>query len=117
MSTILYGIPNCNTVKKAQDWLKEKGVDYQFHNFKKDGLSAQKVDQWLEQISQEKLVNKTGMTFRKLTDDEKENASSAAGAKALMLEKTSVIKRPIVEIEGKVMTLGFKEEDYSEIFG
>ena len=116
MSTILYGIPNCNTVKKAQDWLKEKGVDYQFHNFKKDGLSAEKVEQWLEQVPQEKLINKAGMTFRKLSDDEKQEANSAAGAKALMLEKTSVIKRPIVEIDGEVKTLGFKEEDYTAIF-
>lgn len=112
----LYGIPNCNTVKKARTWLEERGLAYEFHDYKKQGIEAAKIEVWLLQQPWEKLVNRAGMTFRKLTDDEKAAVNNNQSATKLMLEKTSIIKRPIVEKDGKIVTLGFKEEDYEKIF-
>lgn len=113
----LYGIPNCNTVKKARTWLEEHQVAYEFHDYKKAGITEMKIKTWLTQQPWEKLVNRAGMTYRKLTDDEKAAVQDDAGATALMLEKTSVIKRPIVEQNGKIVALGFNEETYQELFG
>lgn len=108
----LYGIPNCNTVKKARVWLDEHQVDYEFHNFKKSGVDQAMLDNWLTQQPWEKLVNRAGMTWRKLSDAEKENITDNANASTLMIEKTSVIKRPILEKDGKVLCLGFNEDTY-----
>jgi len=112
----LYGIPNCNTVKKARVWLDENNIDYTFHDFKKLGVDQTTIDNWLTQQPWEKLVNRAGMTWRKLTDEHKASITDNASASALMMEKTSIIKRPILEKDGKVLALGFKEDDYQEIF-
>lgn len=112
----LYGIPNCNTVKKARVWLDESQIDYEFHNFKKLGVNQAMLDNWLKQQPWEKLVNRAGMTWRKLSDAEKANVIDNASASALMIEKTSVIKRPILEKNGKVLSLGFNEDTYTEMF-
>lgn len=108
----LYGIPNCNTVKKARVWLDGKQIGYEFHNFKKSGVTQAMLDNWLTQQAWEKLVNRAGMTWRKLTDAEKENVIDNASASALMMEKTSVIKRPILEKDGEILCLGFNEDTY-----
>lgn len=112
----VYGIPNCDTVKKAMVWLKNKGIAYEFHDFKKLGISETKLEEWLTQVPYDKLVNRAGTTFKKLTDEEKAKITDNASAIALMLEKTSVIKRPIVESD-KILAMGFKVEEYYTIFG
>lgn len=113
----LYGIPNCNTVKKARTWLQENNVAYEFHDYKKQGIDTEKIENWMTQQPWEKLVNRAGMTYRKLSDEEKAAIKDNASATALMMEKNSVIKRPIVEKDGNIVALGFKEEDYQELFG
>ena len=108
----LYGIPNCSTVKKARTWLDEHGIAYEFHDFKKQGLDQATVDHWLSQQAWEKLVNRAGMTWRNLTDAEKAAVTDKVTAAALMLNKTSVIKRPIL-MNGKTMlALGFDASHY-----
>lgn len=112
----LYGIPNCNSVKKARTWLEERQIDYTFHDFKKAGINQIVLDNWLSQVPWEKLVNQAGMTWRKLDDETKNSIVDNSSAARLMLEKTSVIKRPVVEKDGKILVLGFKEETYKELF-
>jgi Spx/MgsR family transcriptional regulator len=108
----LYGIPNCNTVKKAQDWLKNNGYEYEFHDFKKKGASAEKLNEWFNVFGWEKVLNKAGLTFKKLSKDEQLAINSPDAAITYLVNNTSAIKRPIVEIDGKAVLLGFKEEDY-----
>lgn len=112
----LYGIPNCNTVKKARDWLDANHVAYQFHDFKKLGASADILNNWLAQITREQLINRAGLTWRGLQASEKDNITNDASAIALMQAKTSVIKRPILEKDGKIVCLGFDETAYKELF-
>ncbi len=112
----LYGIPNCNTVKKARVWLDENQAQYEFHDFKKLGVNQSMIENWLAQQPWEKLINRAGMTWRKLSDETKANITNNASAAALMADKTSVIKRPILEQDGKILALGFKEDTYQEFF-
>lgn len=111
----LYGIPNCNTVKKARVWLDTNQISYEFHDFKKAGVNQVMLDNWLSQQPWEKLVNKAGMTWRKLDDATKNSIVDNKTASKLMLEKSSVIKRPILEKDGNILALGFKEENYEQI--
>lgn len=111
----LFGIPNCNTVKKARDWLDNHNVAYEFHDFKKHGVSEPLIKGWLAQLPWEKLVNRAGMTWRNLSDTEKAAVHDANSAMALMLEKSSVIKRPVLVKDGKILSLGFSEADYQEL--
>ena len=92
----LYGIPNCDTVKKARAWLSEHGVEHRFHDFKKEGVPPAELDRWLEALGWEQLVNRKGTTWRKLDDATREAVSDAASARVLMLAQSSVIKRPVV---------------------
>ena len=108
----LYGIPNCSTVKKARDWLDTNGVAYEFHDFKKLSVDAVTLENWLSQISHEKLINRSGLTWRGLDDNVKQNIINNQAAITLMMEKTSVIKRPILEKDGKIVALGFSEAQY-----
>ena len=112
----LYGIPNCNTVKKSRDWLKLHGIEVEFHDFKKQGLDANTAKSWLKQTDWTKLVNRNGMTWRKLSEEHKQLIQDAPTALTLMQEKTSIIKRPILEKDGKILHLGFDETAYSTIF-
>lgn len=112
----LYGIPNCNTVKKARVWLDEHQVSYEFHDFKKIGVSQAMTENWLAQQPWEKLVNRAGMTWRKLSEETKASITNNVSAAALMMDKTSVIKRPILENDSKILSLGFKEDIYQELF-
>jgi arsenate reductase (glutaredoxin) len=110
----LFGIPNCSTVKKARDWLANNGVAYEFYDFKKNGVSRDLLESWLSQTPWEKLVNRAGMTWRNLSDAEKAAVIDANSALNLMLEKTSVIKRPVLVKNGKILSLGFSETAYQE---
>jgi len=109
MSTVVYGIPNCNTVKKARTWLDEQGVAYTFHDYKKQGVPADRLDAWIKAVGWELLVNRQGTTWRKFDDATKAGVVDAISAKALMLANASVIKRPVVELNGKVVCVGFDE--------
>jgi arsenate reductase (glutaredoxin) len=112
----LYGIPNCNTVKKSRDWLAEHSVVVEFHDFKKHGLDEATAQNWLEQTEWSKLVNRSGLTWRGLSEERKLAIQDDASAMALMLEKTSVIKRPLLEQNGKLLHIGFDAVAYSKIF-
>jgi len=109
----VYGIKNCNTVKKAIDWLKNNGIDYEFQDFKKLGVSEDKLKSWEEEVSWERLVNKKGTTWRGLSESEKELVIDEKSANWLMQEKTSVIKRPVIE-SPKGLIIGFDEKEYLE---
>jgi arsenate reductase len=112
----LYGIPNCSTVKKARDWLTRHDIAVEFHDFKKHGLDATIAQTWLKQTAWEKLVNRSGLTWRGLPDTQKRLVCDADSALQLMLEKSSVIKRPLLEKDGKLLHVGFDEMAYSKIF-
>ncbi|RBP26575.1 arsenate reductase [Marinobacter pelagius] len=108
----LYGIKNCDTVKKARKWLDDQGISYEFHDFKKDGLSSEKLREWEQAIGWETLLNRRGTTWRKLPDDVRDNIS-AQSAHDIMLENPSIIKRPVVERDGEVF-VGFKADEWAE---
>ena len=110
MSILVYGIPNCNTVKKARTWLEERGVGYTFHDYKKQGVPVDRLDAWIKAVGWEVLVNRQGTTWRKLDDATKAGVNDAASAKALMLSSPSVIKRPVVEQGGQVLSVGFDDK-------
>ena len=111
----LYGIPNCNTVKKALDWLETNQVSYEFHDFKKQGVSAKLLNIWLAQFPHEKLINRAGLTWRGLDDITKSGIIDNASAAILMQAKTSLIKRPLLEKDSKIICLGFDEAIYKEL--
>ena len=111
----LYGIPNCNTVKKARNWLDQHGIAYEFHDFKKQGVSTELIRSWLTQQPWEKLVNRAGMTWRGLNEAAKAAVRDDASALALMLEKTSVIKRPVLVQDDRILHLGFDESAYRNL--
>ena len=112
----LYGIPNCTTVKKARAWLAGHAHEAVFHDFKKQGVDATWLRNVAAQTGWQALLNTRGTTWRKLTDAEKAAAGDAAGAIALMLAQPSVIKRPVLELDGRYH-LGFAEDQYQTIFG
>jgi arsenate reductase len=107
MTTILYGIPNCDTVKKARAWLAERGTEYEFHDFKKGGVPPRHLDRWLQQLGHEKVINRKGNVWRQLDGEAQAGAADAAGARALALAQPSVIKRPVVEWADGGLTIGF----------
>ncbi|QOV93797.1 arsenate reductase [Novosphingobium sp. ES2-1] len=111
MSITVYGIPNCDTVKKARVWLDKQGIAYTFHDYKKQGADPARIARWIAAAGLDKVVNKAGTTFRKLDDAQK---ATLAGddAPAVLAENTSVIKRPIVEHRGGLL-VGFKEAEWT----
>ena len=114
--TVVYGIPNCDTVKKARTWLDENGVAFEFHDFKKAGLTAGLVDAWLGDVPLDILLNRRGTTWRALSDEAKAAADTRQGAIALMVEKPSIVKRPVVVVDGRVKSVGFSAEEYAALF-
>jgi len=112
---MLYGIPNCDTVKKARAWLLGHGIDYEFHDFKKEGVSQELLSDWLKQVGWQKLLKKTGPTWGQLPDAVKASIKDDASALVLMLEKPNVIKRPVLLRHGKVLATGFKDLDYESL--
>lgn len=107
----VYGIPNCDTVKKARAWLAERGVEHTFHDFRKQGVPTE-LDRWVQAVGWETLLNRKGTTWRKLDDATRERVTDAATAMALMREQTSVIKRPVVDW-GNALTVGFDAEGWA----
>ncbi|HVK94418.1 MAG TPA: ArsC family reductase [Noviherbaspirillum sp.] len=115
MAITLYGIPNCDTVKKARTWLDNNGVEYRFHDFKKTGVSSELVAAWLQHVGWEILLNRKGTTWRALDDERKTAINDAASATLLMMESPSVIKRPVL-FDGNAAHVGFSEALYQQIF-
>ncbi|WP_020178982.1 ArsC family reductase [Methylopila sp. M107] len=112
---VIYGIKNCDTMKKARSWLDSQGVAYRFHDYKAQGIDADRLRSWATEVGWEALLNRAGTTFRKLPDNEKEGLDEAK-AIALMLAQPSMIKRPVLEVGGKLL-VGFKPENYAATFG
>ena len=111
----LFGIPNCSTVKKARDWLTVNNISYEFHDFKKQGIDAATLNGWLADIPYEKLINRAGLTWRGLSNETKAAIVDNASAIALMLDKTSLIKRPVLVSDNKIISLGFDETNYQKL--
>ncbi|HWV83412.1 MAG TPA: ArsC family reductase [Hyphomicrobiaceae bacterium] len=115
MTITLYGIPNCDTVKKARTWLDEHRIAYAFHDYKKAGITPAKLKAWCKALGWENVLNRAGTTFRKLPDAAKADLDQAK-AIALMIEQPSMIKRPIVEHKGGLL-LGFKQPEWDAALG
>ena len=111
----VYGITNCNTVKKALDWLKANKIDYEFHDFKKLGVSDEKLQEWDRKAGYEKFLNKQGLTWKQLDPQVKESIKTADDALKLLRQKTSMIKRPVIE-DGGFLFFGFDQEVYQNHF-
>lgn len=111
----LYGIPNCSTVKKARAWLDEHGVAYEFHDYKKQGVDTATLENWLAQMPWEKLVNRAGMTWRGLDDAEKAAVTDNASSAALMQAKPSVIRRPVIVRDNRIVAVGFDTDIYQTL--
>jgi len=113
--TTLYGIRNCDTMKKAWTWLDDHGVAYGFHDYKKQGIDRAKLEGWVRELGWETVLNRAGTTFRKLPEADRQGLD-AAKAVDLMLAQPSMIKRPILEADGKLL-VGFKPAEYESAFG
>ncbi|OZG70574.1 arsenate reductase [Hahella sp. CCB-MM4] len=110
----LYGIPNCDTVKKTRKWLSEAGIEYEFHDYKKQGVPTDSLRQWLQQAGTEVIVNKRGTSWRKLSDEEKSLVETIEGAISLLESNSSVIKRPIIEA-GSDLIIGFNPDQMASL--
>lgn len=109
----LYGIPNCDTIKKARKWLEANNCEYQFHDFRKDGLEEQQLKNWADELGWEVLLNKRGTTWRQQSDEVK-NSINEASAIQLMLEHPAMIKRPVLDT-GSERKVGFKDTEYAAL--
>jgi arsenate reductase (glutaredoxin) len=114
MSIDVYGIPNCDTVKKARQWLDARGVKYAFHDYKKEGADPERLQRWIEAEGIDPVLNRRGTTFRKLSDAEKADID-ADKAVTLLQQHPSMIKRPVVEYSGGLL-VGFKEDEWAAAF-
>lgn len=112
----MYGIPNCSTVKKARAWLDERGIQYDFHDYKKQGVPTKVLKDISKVIGWESLLNQSGPTWRKLPDEVKASVRDAASALQVMQDNPSVIKRPLIDRDGQYQ-LGFSEDNYAAFFG
>lgn len=110
----LFGIPNCDTIKKARKWMTENGIEYEFHDYKKLGVPEKELKNWIKQVGWEVLLNKRGTTWRKLDESTKESVDEKLAIQ-IMLENPSIIKRPVLDSNDKII-VGFSEENYSHIF-
>ena len=111
MNTTVYGIPNCDTVKKARAWLAEQGVAHVFHDYKKQGVPLAQLDDWMQQLGWEALLNRKGTTWRKLDAQQQAGIHDAASARDLMVAQPSVIRRPVVEHPGGLL-VGFDAAEW-----
>ena len=110
----LFGIPNCDTIKKTKKWLEQNNIDYTFHDYRKDGISTEMVSDFCQQLDWQQVLNKRGTTYRQLDDATKESLT-AESVIALLVEHPAMIKRPILQ-KGNELYLGFKAEQYQSIF-
>ena len=115
MSITIYGIKNCDTMKKARAWLDKQGVDYAFHDYKTAGIDRERLERWSKKVGWDTLLNRAGTTFRKLSDKDKQ-AIDEKKAVALMLAQPSMIKRPVLDLGGGKLLVGFKPDQYKSAF-
>ena len=115
MAVTIYGIKNCDTMKKARAWLDKHGVEYRFHDYKTAGIEKARLEKWIAKAGWETLLNRAGTTFRKLPDADKDNFTEKK-AITLMLAQPSMIKRPVLEAGTKLL-VGFKPDDYTKLAG
>lgn len=115
MEIVLYGIPNCDQVKKARGWLQERGLPYRFHDFKKSGIDAVTLARWERALGWETLLNRRGTAWRALSEERRAAVADAASACAAMSEVPSLIKRPVLEHDGRCQA-GFSESLYATLF-
>jgi arsenate reductase len=113
MSTTIYGISNCDTVKKARRWLDDHAIEYRFHDFRKDGLDKAQVEEWLASVGAEILINKRGTTFRQLSDSDKKRLEKDSAI--VLCEYPALIKRPVLTT-GKQIQIGFSDAQYQTLF-
>jgi arsenate reductase len=116
VAVTIYGIKNCDTMKKARAWLDKRGVDYDFYDYKVAGIERERLQRWAKKVGWETLLNRAGTTFKKLPDKEKEGISETK-AIALMLKQPSMIKRPVLDAGDGKLLVGFKPEQYAEALG
>ena len=116
MSVTIYGIKNCDTMKKARAWLDDRGVAYTFHDYKSAGIERARLERWANEVGWETLLNRAGTTFRKLPDKDKDGLTQAM-ALALMIKQPSMIKRPVLEAGRGKLLVGFKPEQYAATLG
>ncbi|KZN45288.1 ArsC family reductase [Pseudoalteromonas luteoviolacea] len=114
MSIVLYGIPNCDTIKKAKKFLQEQNIEFAFHDYRKDGLTPELLDSFVTELGWETVLNKRGTTYRALSDEQKQTLDESS-AKQYMLDAPAMIKRPILQVDSK-LHIGFKAAQYQEIF-
>ncbi len=112
---VMYGISNCDTVKKARNWLQANGIEFEFHDFRKQGINPQSIQQWIDQVGAGVLLNKRGTTWRKLPEQSQQLAETDQLAK-LLADNPTLIKRPVLQLDEQV-NVGFSESKYSELFG
>jgi len=112
----VFGIPNCDQVRKARAWLTEHGVAFAFHDLRKDGLDAQRLARWIAQAGRDTLLNRKGTTWRQLDEADRAAVVDDASAQALMLARVTVIRRPIIEIDAQLL-VGFDPIEYAAVFG
>ena len=112
--TVLFGIKNCDTVKKARKWLETNGIDYLFHDFRADGLSKDQLQCWIDTLGSDVLINTRSTTWKQLTSQD-QNLALSKQASAVVLANPTLIKRPVLEHAGKTL-VGFKPEDYAGLF-
>jgi Spx/MgsR family transcriptional regulator len=113
LGATIYGIKNCDTMKKARAWLEKHGVAYEFHDYKSAGIEREQLERWCKKVGWEALLNRSGMTFRKLAEKDKQSLD-AGKAVALMLAQPSMIKRPVLDLGRGKLVVGFKPELYAE---
>ncbi len=111
MATKMYGIKNCDTIKKARDWLNQHGIAFEFHDYKAEGIDRGTLETWCKEVGWEVLINRAGTTFRKLPEKDKEELNEQRAIK-LMMAQPSMIKRPVLDV-GKRRLVGFKPDNYS----
>ncbi len=116
MPITIYGIKNCDTMTKARAWLDQHGVDYAFHDYKTAGIERERLETWAKKASWETLINRAGLTFKKLPDKDKQGVTETK-AIALMLKQPSMIKRPVLELPGGRLVVGFAPDRYGEALG
>jgi arsenate reductase (glutaredoxin) len=116
MPITIYGIKNCDTTRKARAWLDEHGVDYAFHDYKTAGIERERLERWENKVGWETLLNRAGTTFRRLPDKDK-TGLNAKKAMALMLAQPSMIKRPVLDLGGGKLLVGFALEQYQKAMG
>jgi arsenate reductase (glutaredoxin) len=116
MQIVVYGIANCDQVKKTKAWLKNHGLEHRFHDFRKDGIDATMLDRWFTHVPWDALLNRRGTTWRQLDPATQKGVTDAQAAKALFLAQPSIIKRPVMEIEQDLL-IGFNEQLLAQRFG